>query len=126
MNIPENLYYTKEHEWIAVEGNEGKVGVTDFAQHQLGDVVFIEVNTIGETVEAGEAFGTIEAVKTVSDMFAPLGCEIVEFNENLGDNPELVNKDPYGEGWIVKVKITDPAEIGNLLSASDYSKLVEA
>ena len=126
MNIPENLYYTKEHEWIAIEGNEGKVGVTDFAQHQLGDVVFIEVNTIGETVEAGEAFGTIEAVKTVSDMFAPLGCEIVEFNENLGGNPELVNKDPYGEGWIVKVKITDPAEVGNLLSASDYSKLVEA
>jgi glycine cleavage system H protein len=126
MNIPENLYYTKEHEWIAVEGNEGKVGVTDFAQHQLGDVVFIEVNTIGETVEAGEAFGTIEAVKTVSDMFAPLGCEIVEFNESLGDNPELVNKDPYGEGWIVKVKITNPAEVGNLLSAADYSKLVEA
>lgn len=126
MNIPENLYYTKEHEWIAIEGNEGKVGVTDFAQHQLGDVVFIEVNTIGETVEAGEAFGTIEAVKTVSDMFAPLGCEILEFNENLSDNPELVNTDPYGEGWIVKVKITDPAEIGNLLSASDYSKLVEA
>ncbi|MBK7174024.1 MAG: glycine cleavage system protein GcvH [Bacteroidales bacterium] len=126
MNIPENLYYTKEHEWLALNGDEGTVGVTDFAQHQLGDVVFIEVNTIGEAVATGEAFGTIEAVKTVSDMFAPVACEILEYNENLSDNPELINKDPYGEGWIVKVKIQDVNEIKELLSAADYQKLVEA
>ncbi|MBK7029932.1 MAG: glycine cleavage system protein GcvH [Bacteroidales bacterium] len=126
MNIPENLYYTKEHEWLALNGDEGTVGVTDFAQHQLGDVVFIEVNTIGEAVATGEAFGTIEAVKTVSDMFAPVACEILEYNDNLSDNPELINKDPYGEGWIVKIKIQDVNEIKDLLSAADYQKLVEA
>lgn len=126
MNIPENLYYTKEHEWLALNGDEGTVGVTDFAQHQLGDVVFIEVNTIGEAVATGEAFGTIEAVKTVSDMFAPVACEILEYNDNLSDNPELINKDPYGEGWIVKIKIQDINEINELLSAADYQKLVEA
>jgi len=126
MNIPENLYYTKDHEWIRVNGNEGIVGVTDFAQHQLGDIVFIEVNTLGETIEIGEAFGTIEAVKTVSDMFAPITCEIVEFNEKLSDTPELVNKDPYGDGWIVKVKISDASQVSELLNAAQYSELAEA
>ncbi|MBK7214726.1 MAG: glycine cleavage system protein GcvH [Bacteroidales bacterium] len=126
MNIPENLLYTKDHEWIKVSGDEGTVGVTDFAQHQLGDIVFIEVNTVGETVTAGEAFGTIEAVKTVSDMFAPVGCEILEFNEKLSDNPELVNTDPYGEGWIVKVRLTDAGELSGLLNTAQYTELVEA
>lgn len=126
MNIPENLLYTKDHEWIKVSGDEGTVGVTDFAQHQLGDIVFIEVNTVGETVTAGEAFGTIEAVKTVSDMFAPVGCEILEFNEKLSDNPELVNTDPYGEGWIVKVRLMDTAELSGLLNTAQYTELVEA
>jgi glycine cleavage system H protein len=126
MNIPENLYYTKDHEWIKMTGNEGMVGVTDFAQHQLGDIVFIEVNTVGEVVEAGEAFGTIEAVKTVSDMFAPVTCEIMEYNEQLGDQPELINKDPYGEGWVVKVKVTDTSQLASLLDATQYKALVEA
>lgn len=126
MNIPENLLYTKDHEWIKVSGDEGTVGVTDFAQHQLGDIVFIEVNTVGETVSAGEAFGTIEAVKTVSDMFAPVGCEILEFNEKLSDNPELVNTDPYGEGWIVKVRLADAGELSELLNTAQYTELVEA
>lgn len=126
MNIPANLYYTKEHEWIMIDGNTGVVGVTDFAQHQLGDVVFVEVNTVGESVGSGEAFGTIEAVKTVSDMFAPIDCEILEFNEGLSDNPELINKDPYGEGWVVKVKITDESQLASLLDAAQYKALVEA
>jgi glycine cleavage system H protein len=126
MNIPENLYYTKDHEWIKVNGDEALIGVTDFAQHQLGDIVFIEVNTIGETVSQGEAFGTIEAVKTVSDMFAPVSCEIVEFNENLTANPELINKDPYVEGWIVKVKVNNPADLSSLLTTAQYKELVEA
>jgi glycine cleavage system H protein len=126
MNIPENLYYTKDHEWIKVSGSEGVVGVTDFAQHQLGDIVFIEVNTIGETLEFGEAFGTIEAVKTVSDMFMPVSGEILEFNENLSDKPELVNTDPYVEGWIVKVRITDAKELDNLLTPAQYKEVVEA
>ncbi len=126
MNIPENLYYTKEHEWLKVSGSEGIAGVTDFAQHQLGDIVFIEVNTVGETLETGEAFGTIEAVKTVSDLFTPVTCEIVEFNDKLTDHPELINTDPYNEGWIVKVKITDAAMLAALLTAEQYSKLVEA
>jgi glycine cleavage system H protein len=126
MNIPENLYYTKDHEWIRVTGNEGTVGVTDFAQQQLGDVVFVEVNTLGEAVGVGEAFGTIEAVKTVSDMFAPVDCEIVEFNENLADNPELINSDPYGKGWIVKVKLSDESQLASLLTAEQYKQHIEA
>jgi len=126
MNIPENLYYTKDHEWIRVTGNEGIVGVTEFAQQQLGDVVFVEVNTLGEAVEAGEAFGTIEAVKTVSDMFAPVACEIIEFNENLSDNPELINNDPYGKGWIVKVMLTDESQVASLLTADQYKQHIEA
>jgi glycine cleavage system H protein len=126
MNIPENLYYTKDHEWIKLNGDEGVVGVTDFAQHQLGDIVFIEVNTIGETLETGEAFGTIEAVKTVSDMFMPASGEILEFNDNLADKPELVNTDPYAEGWIVKIRISDASQMASLLTADQYKELVDA
>ena len=123
MKIPENLKYTKDHEWLRVEGNEGYIGVTDFAQGELGDIVYIEVDTVGETIEKEETFGTIEAVKTVSDMFMPVSGEILEFNSALETNPELVNKDPYGEGWIVKIKITNPAEIDELISPEKYSTL---
>ncbi len=126
MNIPANLHYTKDHEWIKVEGNEGIIGITDFAQHQLGDIVFIEVNTLGETIEEGATFGTIEAVKTVSDLFIPVSAEIIEFNEELADNPENVNTDPYGKGWIVKVRLTNPEQVSALLSADEYKKLIEA
>ncbi|MFZ4546073.1 MAG: glycine cleavage system protein GcvH [Bacteroidales bacterium] len=126
MNIPENLYYTNDHEWIKVEGNTGIVGVTDFAQHQLGDIVFVDVDTVGETLAEGETFGTIEAVKTVSDLFMPIGCELVEFNEALNDEPELINKDPYGQGWIVKVAIADLSKLSELLNPEQYKALVEA
>ncbi len=126
MNIPENLYYTSDHEWIKVEGNTGWVGVTDFAQHQLGDIVFVDVATVGETIAEGETFGTIEAVKTVSDMFMPLEAEVIEFNEALNNEPELINKDPYGGGWIVKVTIADIAKLSMLLTAEQYKALVEA
>ncbi len=126
MNIPENLYYTNDHEWIKVDGETGIVGVTDFAQHQLGDIVFVDVNTVGENIAEGETFGTIEAVKTVSDMMMPLDAEVLEFNDTLNDQPELINKDPYGEGWIVKVKIADLSQLSNLLNAENYKKLVEA
>ena len=115
MNVPGNLKYTKDHEWIRVNGNEAVVGITDFAQHELGDIVFIEVETVGETLDQEEVFGTIEAVKTVSDMFMPVGGEILEKNEGLESAAELVNKDPYGEGWIIKVKISDPSDLDNLL-----------
>ena len=125
MNFPENLKYTKDHEWIRIEGNHGVIGITEFAQNELGDIVFIEVETVGETLAKEEAFGTIEAVKTVSDMFMPVSGEVLEFNEGLADSPEKVNKDPYGEGWIVKVKITDPAETEELLDHDQYTKLVE-
>jgi glycine cleavage system H protein len=126
MNIPENLFYTNDHEWVKVEGNTGWVGVTDFAQHQLGDIVFVDVATVGETMAEGETFGTIEAVKTVSDMFMPIESEVIEFNEALNDEPELINIDPYGAGWIVKVTIADVSKISNLLTASQYKELVEA
>ena len=126
MNIPASLKYTKEHEWISVEGETATIGVTDFAQGELGDIVFIEVETIGETLEEGETFGTIEAVKTVSDMFMPVSGEVLEFNESLNSNPELVNKDPYGEGWIIKVKISDPSELSHLLDATAYGDLIGA
>lgn len=126
MNIPENLFYTNDHEWVKVEGNTGWVGVTDFAQHQLGDIVFVDVATVGETMAEGETFGTIEAVKTVSDMFMPVESEVIEFNDALNDEPELINKDPYGAGWIVKVTIADVTKISNLLTASQYKELVEA
>lgn len=123
MNIPENLKYTKDHEWLRVEGGEAYIGVTDFAQSELGDIVFVEVDTVGEIIEKEETFGTIEAVKTVSDMFMPVSGEIIKFNEALESNPELINKDPYGEGWVVKIKLTEPAQVNELLSASKYSEL---
>jgi len=120
MNIPENLKYTKDHEWLRVEGEEAFIGVTEFAQGELGDIVFIEVETIGETLEKEEAFGTIEAVKTVSDMFMPVAGEVLEFNDELESTPELVNQDPYGKGWIVKIKISNPDEVNELLDATAY------
>lgn len=126
MNIPENLLYTNDHEWILVNGNEAIVGVTDFAQHELGDIVYIEVDTVGEKVAMGETFGTIEAVKTVSDMLMPVDGEILEFNEDLVNKPEVVNSDPYGEGWIVKIRIDNASQLGELLKPADYQKLIEA
>ncbi|NLB25145.1 MAG: glycine cleavage system protein GcvH [Bacteroidales bacterium] len=124
MNIPVNLKYTEDHEWLRIEGEEAFVGVTDFAQGELGDVVFIEIETEGEELSKGEIFGTIEAVKTVSDLFMPVGGEIIEANEGLNDKPELVNKDPYGEGWMIKIKITDLKEIDSLLSPENYKKMI--
>jgi glycine cleavage system H protein len=126
MNIPGNLKYTKDHEWMRLEGDTAVVGITDFAQNELGDIVFIEVETIGENLDKEETFGTIEAVKTVSDMFMPVSGEVVEFNELLTEKPETVNKDPYGDGWIVKVKITDAAQVNELLDADQYRELVGA
>ncbi len=126
MNIPENLKYTKDHEWILVEGEEATVGITDFAQKELGDIVFIEVETVDETLDAEEAFGTIEAVKTVSDMFMPIGGEVIAFNEELEDAPEKVNKDAFGEGWIIKIKVSNPEELDSLLTAEQYKELIEA
>ncbi len=124
MNVPENLLYTKDHEWIRVEGNTGYIGVTDFAQGELGDVVFIEIETVGETLAKEEVFGTIEAVKTVSDMFMPVGGEILELNPALENTPDVVNKDPYGKGWMVKIKISDPSETKGLLTAEQYKALL--
>ena len=126
MNIPGNLKYTKDHEWLKLEGDLAIVGITDFAQNELGDIVFIEVETIGEQLDKEETFGTIEAVKTVSDMFMPVSGEVVEFNEALADKPEKVNQDPYGEGWIVKIKVSDPSHIDELLDADHYKDLVGA
>ena len=124
MNIPANLKYSNDHEWVRVEGNEAFVGFTDFAQGQLGDIVFVDVPTVGESLGQNEVFGSIEAVKTVSDAFLPVSGEILEFNEALENDPALVNKDPYGEGWIIKVNMANPAEVDTLLSADDYAKLV--
>jgi glycine cleavage system H protein len=124
MNVPGNLKYTKDHEWLRVEGDLGYVGITDFAQGELGDIVFIEIETVGETLKKEEVFGTIEAVKTVSDMFMPVGGEILEMNQEIENNPEAVNKDPYGKGWMVKVKITNPPEIDELLSPENYKALI--
>lgn len=124
MNVPSELKYTKEHEWIRVEGEEAFVGITDYAQSQLGDIVFVECETVGDALEAGDTFGTVEAVKTVSDLYLPVGGEILEFNERLEGEPELVNKAPYGEGWIVKIKINDPAELDGLLGADAYKALI--
>jgi glycine cleavage system H protein len=126
MNVPGNLKYTKDHEWLRIEGDMGYVGVTDFAQGELGDIVFIEIETVGETLKKEEVFGTIEAVKTVSDMFMPVSGEILEMNPTLEESPEVVNKDPYGKGWMVKIKITDPAETGQLLSPEKYRELIGA
>ena len=124
MNVPAELRYTKEHEWIRLEGDIAIVGITDFAQSELGDIVFVEVETVGESMAADEVFGTIEAVKTVSDMFLPVAGEIVEFNEEIEGDPELVNKDPYGEGWIIKVKVDNAADVEALLSADDYKAVI--
>jgi glycine cleavage system H protein len=124
MNVPGELKYTKDHEWIRIEGDLAFVGITDFAQGELGDVVFVEIETVGETLEKEEVFGTIEAVKTVSDLFMPLSGEILELNPLLEETPDVVNKDPYGKGWMVKVKISDPSEAGDLLSAEQYTALL--
>lgn len=124
MNIPADLKYSKDHEWIRVEESCAYVGITDFAQSQLGDIVFVDVTTVGETLPQGEVFGTIEAVKTVSDAFLPVGGEILEFNTSLNDSPELVNSDPYGAGWMIKIRMADPAELDVLLDAEAYAKLI--
>lgn len=126
MKIPDNLKYTKEHEWLRLEGDTAIVGITEFAQKELGDIVFIEVETVGETLDKEETFGTIEAVKTVSDMFMPVSGEVAEFNEALADTPELVNKDPYGDGWIVKIRVADASQMDDLLDASGYAALIGA
>ncbi|MBL7560136.1 glycine cleavage system protein GcvH [Olleya sp. YSTF-M6] len=126
MNIPSELKYTKDHEWVKVEGDQITVGITDFAQSELGDIVYVEVETLDETLEADEVFGTVEAVKTVSDLFLPVSGEIVAFNEDLEDEPEKVNTDPYGDGWMVKVKVSDASQLDNLLSADDYKALIGA
>ncbi|MBN2615372.1 MAG: glycine cleavage system protein GcvH [Bacteroidales bacterium] len=126
MNIPENLKYSKDHEWIKVEGDEALVGITDFAQKELGDIVFVEVETVEETLDMEEVFGTVEAVKTVSDLLLPVGGTILELNEKLDSEPELINKDPYGEGWIIKMKITNPSELDDLMNAEGYKELTEA
>ena len=124
MNIPANLLYTKDHEWIRVEGDTGIIGITDFAQSQLGDIVFIEIETVGETLQKGETFGTIEAVKTVSDLFMPVGGEILEANPELENSSAVINSDPYGKGWIIKVKIADTADLSGLMSAEEYKSIV--
>ena len=124
MNTPTNLRYTSEHEWIRVEGNEAFVGITDYAQSELGEIVFVDVNTVGETVAQGDVFGSVEAVKTVSDLNMPVSGEVLEFNEALNDQPELVNNDPYGEGWMVKITVNNPAELDSLLDADGYEKLI--
>lgn len=124
MNVPKDLLYTKDHEWIRIEGQTATVGITDFAQSELGDVVFIEIETVGETIDKGDTFGTIEAVKTVSDMFMPVSGEVLEVNPDLEQSPDLVNKDPYGKGWMIKIKVSDPSEAKNLLNAEKYQELL--
>ncbi|NVN17876.1 glycine cleavage system protein GcvH [Muricauda sp. HICW] len=126
MNIPSELKYTKDHEWVKIDGDIATVGITDFAQSELGDIVYVEVETLDETLDKEEVFGTVEAVKTVSDLFLPLSGEIVEFNETLEDEPEKVNSDPYGDGWMVKIKISEPSEVEELMSADDYKALIGA
>jgi glycine cleavage system H protein len=124
MNIPSELKYTKDHEWVKIEGDVAFVGITEFAQSELGDIVYVEIETIGETLQQEEVFGSVEAVKTVSDLFMPLSGEILEFNEALEGNPELVNSDPYGEGWMIKLKLTDAAQYDQLLDAATYEGLI--
>ena len=126
MNVPEELKYTKDHEWVRADGEILTIGITDFAQSELGDIVYVEVDTLDETLEAEEVFGTVEAVKTVSDLFLPIAGEVIEFNEALEDEPEKVNDDPYGEGWMIKLKCTDTSELDELLSAEDYKTLIGA
>jgi glycine cleavage system H protein len=124
MNFPDNLKYTKDHEWLKVEGDTAYVGITDFAQKELGDIVYLDINTIGDTVSAESVFGTVEAVKTVSDLFMPVTGEVLEVNSKLDSNPELVNSDPYGDGWLVKIKLSNPADIETLLSVADYKSVI--
>lgn len=124
MNIPEGLKYTKEHEWIKVEGNVGTIGLTDYAQGELGDIIYVDVTTVGNDVAQGDTFGTVEAVKTVSDMYAPVSGKIAEFNSAVNDNPASVNQDPYGAGWLVKIEISNMGDLDNLLSPADYKNLV--
>lgn len=124
MNIPSNLHYTKEHEWIRVEGNEAYVGITDYAQSELGEIVFVDINTEGETLSQNEVFGSVEAVKTVSDLNMPVSGEVLAINENINDQPELVNNDPYGEGWMIKISIANLDELNNLLDAAGYQALI--
>lgn len=124
MNIPQNLRYTSEHEWIRIEGDMAYVGITDYAQEQLGDIVFVDIPTVGESLQGGDTFGTIEVVKTVSDLFLPIAGEVTEQNENLEEHPELVNTDPYGEGWLIKLKPANPQEADSLLDAEAYKKLI--
>lgn len=126
MNLPTNLKYTKDHEWVLIKGNEATVGITDFAQHELGDIVFVEIETVGEELDHGEVFGTVEAVKTVSDLFMPLSGTVKEKNEELDTAAELVNSDPYGKGWMIRVELSDPSEIDALLDAEAYKKLIGA
>ncbi len=126
MNFPSELKYTKDHEWVKVEGNEAFIGITDFAQRELGDIVYIDINSVGTEVSKEEVFGTVEAVKTVSDLFMPLTATVLEINAELNDSPELVNSDPYGKGWMVKVSLSDVSEVDALLSADDYKALVGA
>jgi len=125
MNVPENLLYTKDHEWLKIEGDAAFVGITDYAQHELGDIVFIEVETTGEILKKGETFGTIEAVKTVADMYMPVSGEVLEFNEELSSKPEIINKDPYGIGWVIRIRMTDPAEANGLLNPSQYQEIIK-
>ena len=125
MSFPNDVKYTKDHEWLRIDGNEAFVGITHFAQSELGDIVFIDVDTEGESLEKEEVFGSVEAVKTVSDLFMPINGEVLEFNKNLEDNPELINSDPYGEGWIIRVSVSNTDELEELLSSDDYKKLVD-
>ena len=126
MNFPEELKYTEEHEWVKIEDNIATVGITDFAQGELGDIVYLEIDTLDSEIASNEVFGTVEAVKTVSDLFMPLGGKVIETNPELEDKPELVNEDPYGEGWIIKIDISDISEISSLLSYQDYKNLVDS
>ena len=126
MNIPSELKYTKDHEWVLIDGDVATIGITDFAQGELGDIVYVEVETVDETLDAEEIFGTVEAVKTVSDLFLPMSGEIIEFNESLEDEPEKVNTDPYGDGWMIKLRCSDLSQVESLLSADDYKALVGA
>lgn len=126
MNIPEELKYTKDHEWVKIEGDIVTIGITDYAQKELGDIVYIDVDTLDETVEKDEVFGSVEAVKTVSDLFMPITGEVIEFNADLEDTPEKVNSDPYGNGWLIKVKIEDNSQLENLLDAKTYQELISA
>ena len=126
MNIPENLFYTEDHEWIKVDGDVATIGITDFAQKELGDIVFVEVETVDESLDKGEAFGTIEAVKTVSDMFMPVTGTVIELNGKIEDEPEIINKDPYNDGWIIKIKFSDSTEFDQLLDVAAYKSNIEA